>query len=152
MRGFFIIYLALFYLYRFADDVNKIKMPQMHDITVFNYFNQNYFNTYYFNDKLMKFFVQSYLLDKTFFETYIYHFNLYILYHIKNLEVILKFEDFKYEEDSYWSMYNPQMLLVKNKKDIRKAFKMRTDYFHYVKRKNRIRFFNKYIKDRKSVV
>jgi hypothetical protein len=38
------------------------------------------------------------------------------------------------------------MLLIKNKKAPRVASKMKTDYFHYIKRKNRIRFFDKYIK------
>lgn len=140
MRGFFLFYLALFYAYRFADNIPVVM--QINDISIFNYFNNNYFNNYYFNNKLLQNVVKNYCLDSFYYETYINHFNLYLLYHVKLLNVLLHFEDFKYEEDQYWLLNNPKMLSVKNKK----AWKMRTDYFDYIKRKNRYRLFTKHIK------
>jgi hypothetical protein len=101
MRGFFLIYLAIFYAYRFLDDLQNTRIPQLHNINIFNYFNNNYFNKYYFSNKFLKCITKSYLLDSQYYDTFINNFNLYILYHLKLLNVLLHFEDYKYEEDQY---------------------------------------------------
>lgn len=141
MRGYFLIYLAYFYAYRFLDDMKKCE-TQIHDITIFNYFNNNYFSNYYFNNKLLQFIVKGYFLDLKYYDTFIDYFNLYLFHNSKSLYVLLNFEDFKYEEDQYWLLNNPKMLSPKNKT----GWKMRTDYFDYIKRKKRYRLFNKFIK------
>ncbi len=144
MRGYFIIFLLLLNVYKDADVV--VNTPQVHDINIFNYFNNVNFSKYYFNNKLLRIFINSYILDLNFDNTFINYFNFYIFCHLKLFYVILNFEDFKYEEDKHWFAVDPSKLLVKNKRDKKKARRMKTDFFYYIKRKNRFRVFNKYVK------
>lgn len=144
MRGFFLIYITLFSKYWDSDIVTC--KPQIHDFTIFNYFNNVYFFKYYCNNKLLQIIVKSSNLDFYYYDTFINYFNFYIFWHLDIFNVILNFEDYKYEEDLYWLAANPNMLLFKNKRDKKKANRMKTDFFYYIKRKNRFRVFNKYIK------
>jgi hypothetical protein len=99
MRGYFLIFLILLYLYRFSDVL--INTPQIHDINVLYYFNDINFSKYYFNNKLLRVVINSYLLDLNFYNTYVDYFNFSIFWHLKLFYVILNFEDFKYEEDKH---------------------------------------------------
>jgi hypothetical protein len=99
MRGYFIIFLLLLNVYKDADVV--VNTPQVHDINIFNYFNNVNFSKYYFNNKLLRIFINSYILDLNFDNTFINYFNFYIFCHLKLFYVILNFEDFKYEEDKH---------------------------------------------------
>lgn len=144
MRGFFIIYFALLYMYRTPDII--INTPQVHDISIFNYFNNNYCLKFFFNNKLLQHLIKGNLLDSDYYSTFINYYNFYIFWFLRRFYVILNFEDFKFEEDKHWLDFDPSMLLFKNKRDKKQARRMRTDYFYYIKRKNRLRIFTKYIK------
>ena len=144
MRGFFNIFFALLYLYRTPDII--INTPQVHDLSIFNYFNNNYCLKFFLNNKLLQHLIKGNILDSEFYNTFINYYNFYIFWFLSKFFVLCNFDDFKFEEDRYWLEFDQSMLLVKNKRDKKQARRMKTDYFYYIKRKNRFRLFNKYIK------
>lgn len=144
MRGFFLIFFILLHIYRTPDII--INAPQVHDISIFNYFNNNYCLKIFLNNNLFKYLIKSHILDSEFHNTFINYYNFSIFWHLSRFYILLNFEDLKYEEDLHWLECNPNMLLVKNKRDKKQVKRMKTDYFYYIKRKNRYRLFTKYIK------
>lgn len=76
MRGFFIIFFALLYLYRTPDII--INTPQVHDLSIFNYFNNNYCLKFFLNNKLLQHLIKGNILDSEFYNTFINYYNFYI--------------------------------------------------------------------------
>lgn len=141
MRGFLALYLALLYLYacKILNEKRVFLAAKIHGIGVFNYFNNNYFNEYYFNNKYLKILVEGYGFDKNFYNSFINYYNFCLFSHLKIFEVILNFEDYKYEDDKI--LYaNSNIKNYKNKKKII----MHTDFFDFIQRKNRVRLISKW--------
>jgi hypothetical protein len=97
MRGFYIILFALLYLYRTPDII--INTPQVHDISIFNYFNNNYRLVFFLNNKLFQNIIKSNILDSEYYSTFISYYNLYLFCFLSRFYIIFNFEDLKYEED-----------------------------------------------------
>ena len=76
MRGFFLIFFILLHLYRTPDII--INAPQVHDISIFNYFNNNYCLKFFLNNNLFKYLIKSHILDSEFHNTFINYYNFSI--------------------------------------------------------------------------
>ena len=72
---------------------------------------------------------------------YYYNFNLFL--NIQTFQVLFNFEYFKYEDDKI--LYSN--VKIKNYKNKKKVL-MHTDFYDYIKRKNRVRVINKYTWDK----
>jgi hypothetical protein len=90
------------------------------------------------------------MLDKCDNETFINSYNFYVLSQLKIFEVILNFEDYKYEEDKF--LYKTHKYAAEvdldAKTKVKRYKKMHLDFFDYIKKKNRIRLISKYLKNR----
>lgn len=137
MRGFFLIYLIIFYYYRYLD--KGIKIKQFYDITIFNYFNNYYFNNYFFNNEKLQKLTKAYIIDSDYVIHFFNIYNFYLFSQLNIFVVLLNFEDYKFEEDLILDVNNTN---IKKKKVV----KMRTDFYDYIKRKKRNRMFNKFLK------
>lgn len=111
MRGFFLIYLIIFYYYRYLD--KGIKIKQFYDITIFNYFNNYYFNNYFFNNEKLQKLTKAYIIDLDYVIHFFNIYNFYLFSQLNIFVVLLNFEDYKFEEDLILDVNNTN---IKKKK------------------------------------
>lgn len=94
------------------------------------------------------------MLDITSNMTFINSYNFYVISQLKIFEVILNFENYKYEEDKFLYKIHKygeevilhQKLMARTKQIIWRYKKMHTDFFDYIPKKNRKRFVTKVLK------
>lgn len=125
---------------------NNIK--NLYTLKIFNYFNKHNFNYYFCKIKYLQDLIKVYILDKQYYKTYIYYYNLYLFFKSKYFNVILNFEDYKYEWDKIlrpdWNIDEDFPRFYKPSVKEKKPARMSTDFYDYIKRKNRVRWLTKY--------
>ena len=89
MRGFYLIFFALLYLYRTPDVI--INTPQVHDISIFNYFNNNYNLVFFLNNNLFQNIIKSNMLDSEYYSTFINYYNFYLFCFLSRFYIIFNF-------------------------------------------------------------
>lgn len=102
--GFLMLLMACYYsIFKFNIYIENDKKGYIHsslfNFSVFNYFNKLYFNDYFLNNEVLVDITISYSFDKFYFNTYIDYYNIYLYHNLKIFDVLLHFENFKYEED-----------------------------------------------------
>lgn len=141
-----------FILYIIYSSNNKYKIDNdiknLYTLKIFNYFNKHNFNIYFCKIKYLRDFIKAYFLDKQYYKTYLYYYNLYLFFKSKCFDVILNFEDYKYEWDKIlrpdWHIDEDFPRFYKPSVKEKKPARMSTDFYDYIKRKNRVRWLTKY--------
>lgn len=147
MRGFYLILLIIFHIYSKSQNIIFTK-KNIYTLKIFDYLNKHNFIYYFCNIEILKDWTKIYCLDKQYHNTFIYYYNLFLFYNLNYFEVLFNFEDYKYDfekvlrpdwdtPDNFPRFYKPS---VKEKKPLR----MSTDFFDYIKRKNRVRKVTKF--------
>jgi hypothetical protein len=127
MRMYMLIYLGILYSYRFIDRKQIIHIEKLHDISIFNYFNNTNFKEYYNNNNILQLISKSYCLDSSFHFNFINYYNLSLFLYLNRFEVFFNFEYFKYEDDKI--LYSDSA--IKNYKNKKKIL-MHTDFFSFI--------------------
>ncbi len=147
MRGFYLILFVIFYMYSISQQLFLSK-KNIYTVKTFDYLNKHNFNYYFSKIKIFQDFIKTYVLDQQYNKTYIYYFNLYLFYQLKYFEVLLNFEDYKYELDKIlrpdWNIEENYPRFYKPSAKEKKPARMSTDFYDYIKRKNRVRVITKY--------
>lgn len=149
MRGFYLILLVIFCMYNNSQQLILSK-KNIYTLKTFNYFNKHYFNSYFYKINMFQYFTKAHFLDKHYYNTYVQYFNLFLLYKSNYLEVLLNFEDYKYEQDKVfrpdWNIPENYIKYYKPSETEKKPVRMYTEFFEYMGkwRKNRARKITKY--------